>query len=237
MKEHCIVDISRYRAVLFDMDGVITDTMPLHLKSWQEAFRPYNVQVEKMEIYRLEGMPTKMIARAVAEENKKQFSFETIEQIVQEKNRVFDGEASKRSMAFDGVPETLTTLRGNGIRTGLVTGSRLQTAKNLLRQAHLEGLFDVVVTGDDTSKGKPDPEPFLLAMKMLGVAKLNCVVVENAPLGVRAARAAGIGYIVAVTTSLDESFLKEADDIMASVPELTQCLARRFAAIPGRTGR
>ena len=222
---------------MFDMDGVITDTMPLHLKSWQEAFRPYDIRVEKMDIYRLEGMPTKMIAKAVAEESGKQLSFETIEQIVQEKNRIFDDEADKRSMAFDGVFETLTALRGNWIRTGLVTGSRSETVKNLLRRSHLEGLFDVVVTGDDTGKGKPDPEPFLLAMNILDMVKLNCVVVENAPLGIRAARSAGVDYIIAITTSLDESYLREADDIMSSVPELAQCLARRFAAAPGRTDR
>jgi beta-phosphoglucomutase len=233
MAEHCIINISRFRAVLFDMDGVITDTMPLHLKAWQEAFKPYGITVDKMDVYLREGMQSKVMAQSIAGEKHRGLSQEDLEKIVSEKARLFDRETATGVKVFGGVPETLKMLRNNGIKTALVTGSRSESAKQVLRKSGLEGLFDVIVTGDDTQNGKPSPDPYLAGITKLGVDHINCVVVENAPLGIRSARAAGVDYVIAVTTSLDASHLKDADDIMNSLTELEQCLARRFAAIPG----
>jgi beta-phosphoglucomutase len=102
----------------------------------------------------------------------------------------------------------------------------------VLGAAGVRGLFDVIVTGDDTDKGKPDPDPYLKGIRKLGLNRLDCVVVENAPLGIRSAKEAGVDYVIAVTTTLDASYLQEADDIMESAADLEQCLARRFAARP-----
>lgn len=236
MAEHCIIDISRYRAVLFDMDGVITDTMPIHLKAWQEAFKPYGVTVDKMDVYLREGMQSKRMAQSIAGDKQKNLSQEDLAKIVSEKALLFDREASTGARAFDGVSVTLRMLRNNGIKTALVTGSRSESAKQVLRKVGLGEMFDVIITGDDTENGKPSPDPYLAGIQKLAVDRLNCVVVENAPLGIKSARAAGVDYVLAVTTSLDASYLKDADDVMNSLSELGQCLARRFAAIPGPAG-
>ena len=231
--EHCIIDIGRFRAVLFDMDGVVTDTMPIHLKAWQEAFRPYGVEVSCMDVYLREGMTSRAMAGAIATEKDKGLSAEALDKITEDKGRIFDREAGALARTFDCVPETLHMLRNNGIKTALITGSSARAVSKVLKLTRIEQLFDVIVTGDDTSKGKPDPEPYLLGMARLEVSRINCVVVENAPLGLQSARAAGAEYVIAVTTSLDRSFLADADDIMDSMSELAQCFARRFAAIPG----
>jgi beta-phosphoglucomutase len=232
MAGHCTVFISRYRAALFDMDGVITDTMPTHLKAWQEAFRPYGVDVEKMDVYVREGMQSKVMAREIAEEKGQGLSEGDLEKVVEAKGKIFDRIAGGSARAYDGAAEMLKMLRNNGLKTALVTGSRSASARKVLQTAGVEGLFDIIVTGDDTEKGKPGPEPYLKAIEKCGVDRLNCIVVENAPLGIRSAKAAGVDYVIAVTTSLGADYLKEADDIMDSVAKLEQCLARRFAARP-----
>ncbi len=232
MAEHCSIFITRYRAVLFDMDGVITDTMPLHLKSWQEAFRPSGIIVEKMDVYIREGMQSRRMGREIADEKGADISDEALARIVEEKTRLFDREVSANARAFKGVPETLRMLRNNGLRTALVTGSKTGSANKALSTAGVRGLFDVIVTGDDTKNGKPSPEPYEEAMRRLRLHPLDCVVVENAPLGVHSAKAAGVGYVIAVTTTIDSSYLREADDVMGSAADLEECLARRFAARP-----
>lgn len=228
------MDITFYRAVLFDMDGVVTDTMPIHFDSWRAVFEPYGVTVSKMDVYIREGLKSPQMARQIAADKSRSFSDIEIENIVTKKSALFERTAGDKAQAFEGVKETLKMLRGNGIKTALVTGSSSKSAKTVIKKAGLEGLFDVIVTGDDTKKGKPDPEPYKKAIEKLGVNRLNCIVIENAPLGIKAAKAAGVDYVIAVTTSLDASYLSEADDVMDSFSNLEQCLARRFAARPGK---
>lgn len=229
MTEKCIIDIARYRGVLFDMDGVITETMPIHLEAWTRAFKPYGIDVEKMDVYAREGMTSKTMGKEIAEEKGKGLSRQDIENIVEEKGKIFNGIATEKAKAYPGVPETLRMLRNNGIKVALVTGSRVSSVKSVMDRVGLSGCFDALVTGDDVEKGKPDPEPYTRGMEKLNVERLNCIVVENAPLGIKSAKAAGAGYVIAVKTTLDESYLKEADDIMPSFSDLEQCLARRFA--------
>ena len=232
MAEHCSIFITRYGAVLFDMDGVIADTMPIHLKAWQEAFRPCGISVDKMDVYLREGMQSRTMAQEIAKEKGVCLRDEDLDRIVAEKTRIFDGEAEAHARAYDGVTETLRMLRNNGLQTALVTGSKASSADKVLRAAGVRELFEVLVTGDDTKKGKPDPEPYLKGIEKTGVNRLDCIVVENAPLGISSAKAAGVDYVIALATTLDPSYLREADDIMKSFPDLEQCLARRFAARP-----
>jgi len=234
MAERCAVEIFIYRAALFDMDGVITDSMPLHYESWKLAFEPYGVGVDRMDVYLREGMTSTAMGREIARDKGRDLSGEELGKVVEEKTRIFNELARERAEAYEGVHGTIRMLRNNGLKLALVTGSRRESVDAVLRKVGLEGAFDTIVAAEDVEEGKPGPEPYLIAMRKLDMPALNCVVVENAPLGVRSAKAARVGYVIALTTTLDASYLEEADEIASSFPDLEQCLARRFEARPGR---
>lgn len=234
MEEHCIVEISIYRAVLFDMDGVVTDTMPLHYESWRQAFEPFGINVEQMDVYLLEGMTAKMMVKEISEAKGRSLSPEEMDRIVENKSAIFNGLVREKAKAYDGVIETLHMLHNNGLKIALVTSSRKDAVQAVLKKVGLDKSFDTIVVAEDIEHGKPSPEPYRAAIEKLGVESLNCVVIENAPLGIKSARAAKVDYIIAVTTTLPESYLTEADDIMSSITDLEQCMARRLAARPGR---
>jgi beta-phosphoglucomutase len=234
MDERCSVEIFIYRAALFDMDGVITDTMPLHYESWKRAFEPRGIGVQKMDVYLREGMTTAAMGREIARAKGVELSDEELREIVAEKARLFGELVRERARAYEGVEETLRMLRNNGLKLALVTGSMRISARAVLEKVGLEGAFDAIVGAEDVSEGKPGPEPYLAAMKRLNVPALDCVVVENAPLGIKSAKAAKAGFVIAITTTLDAPYLQEADEIASSFSDLEQCLARRFEARPGR---
>jgi beta-phosphoglucomutase len=234
MAERCAVEIFIYRAALFDMDGVITDTMPLHYESWKRAFERHYIKVYEMDVYLREGMTTATMGREIARAKDKELSGEELQKVVDEKTRIFNELVREHAKAYEGVPGTLMMLRNNGLKLALVTGSTRGSVDAVLKKVGLEGAFDTIVGAEDVAEGKPGPEPYLAAMKKLDMPALNCVAVENAPLGIRSARAAKAGYVIAITTTLDASYLQEADEIASSFSELEQCLASRFEARPGR---
>ncbi len=234
MAERCSVDIYLYRAALFDMDGVITDTMPLHYEAWKRAFARAGIDVEKMDVYLREGMTSDAMAREIAASKGRALSGDDVKRIVDEKTMYFGEMVNEYGRAYDGVKETLRMLRNNGVALALVTGSKRESVAAVLKMVGLEGAFDVIVGAEDVTSGKPGPEPYLSAMEKLGMPALDCVAVENAPLGIKSAKAARAGYIIAIASTLDPSHLQEADEVDGSFSELEQCFARRYEMRPGR---
>ncbi len=230
MAATCRIDVKMYKAVLFDLDGVIADTMSLHYEAFRQAFAKYGLQVTPLEIYELEGMPSKDVGKALVKRKGARLTDEQVLKAVEDKREIYRSLAAKDAKTFPGVTETLRMLRENGIKLALVTGSNLKTVTEVLKKISLEEAFDTVISGDDTPRGKPHPDPYVKGMDRLGIPPANCVVVENAPLGVESAKAANVGYVIGVTTTLPAEYLKGADDIMPSFSDLEECLARRLGA-------
>jgi len=204
-------------AIIFDMDGVIVDSMPYHFIAWYEALRPWGVRVSCFEVYAQEGerwettlkgllkrekiKPTKKILRAIF--NKRQKIF----------RRYFKGHI------FHGAGELLVELKGKGFMLGLVTGSPQNEVKRIL-PVKLLRLFNVVVAGNQVKNGKPHPEPYLMAARLLGVRPQACLVIENAPFGIISAQQAGMPCI-AVSTSLPKEYLAAADIVVNQLNQIS----------------
>ncbi|MDR3306227.1 MAG: HAD family phosphatase [Endomicrobium sp.] len=205
-----------FKAVFFDMDGIIVDSMPYHFVSWFEAARKYGVHLNPMIIFSMEGSKyADVLALAFARSNKP-LTPEIINQIPQEREELFKGYF--RRYIFEGIPEFIKSLKNQGVLVGLVTGSYYREVERILLK-ELFDLFDTVVAGDCVNKGKPDPEPYLTAARNLKVVPKDCLVVENAPYGVKAAKTAGMTCF-AVATSLPKEYLSQADSVFGTHEEL-----------------
>lgn len=228
MSNKCLIDVSRYKAILFDLDGVITDTMGYHLEAYRQAFERSGVTVTQLDIYLHEGMPSMDVGRAINKDKNSRLTEEQLKGIIKYKRELYRKLAEGNIRVYPGVKETLKMLRQNGILLALVTGSNRKSVTKVIGEAGLNDSFDTIVTGEDTEKGKPYADPYKKAMEKLGVKSENSVVVENAPLGIRSAKAANVDYVIGVTTTLPEQYLNEADDVMPAFTDVEKCLAKRL---------
>ncbi len=194
------------RGVIFDMDGVLIDSEPLHCRATQEILAGYGVTMTEADYY----------GRYIAYSD-----WEIMELLLPDAAaRPAAAEAKSRrylALVASGVtafPDGLALLsRTDGWRVGLATGSMRYEAELALTSLGIRDRFQTIVTREDCVNGKPDAEPFLRAAQGLGVPPARCVVIEDSPGGIRAAKAAGM-YCVAVTHSCPGDQLREADVVV-----------------------
>ena len=209
-------------AIVFDMDGVIVDSMPYHFLAWYEALRPYGVRVSCFDVYSKEGENWEktlisLLIRAKIKPTKKLLSEIFL------KRKVIFNRYFKRFI-FNGAFNLLACLKKSGYSLGLVTGSPILEVRRILSSRTIS-LFDAIVAGNQVKKGKPHPEPYLRVAKLLKLKPAQCVVIENAPFGVQSAKAAGM-FCIAISTSLPKEYLKEADvviDSLLDIPNYVSC--------------
>ena len=216
------LNIQNFKALLFDMDGIVVDSMPYHFISWFEALKHYGVRVSPMTVFEMEGAKWDEVIKTAYKQSGKKFTSGIAAKIRLERETIFKKYFHR--YIFDGMPEILKFLKKQSFLTGLVTGSSLKEAKRFL-PADLYDLFDAVVAGDTVKRSKPHPDPYLASAEKLGVLPKECFVVENAPYGIKAAKAAKM-LCAAIATSLPESYLKEADIIFENHKELYSFLHR-----------
>ncbi|MBN2373789.1 HAD family phosphatase [bacterium] len=205
--------IHKYKAILFDMDGVIVDTMPYHFSAWQEIFESMGVHLDKREVYKREGEQGIVSISEILENHGKYLSVPELKKLLRDKEMIFKKIASPD--LFPGVEDLILGLKENGHLLGLVTGTSRDEAEHLL-PASLASNFDIIVTGDDVERGKPAPDPYLKAMEGLNVKPDDTLVIENAPYGIKSAKDAGT-FCIALTTSLPREYIKDADMVFDSL--------------------
>ncbi|MDD5196097.1 MAG: HAD family phosphatase [Candidatus Omnitrophica bacterium] len=217
------------KAVIFDMDGVIIDSMPYHFLAWYEALRPYGVRVSCFEVYSKEGEKWEKTLRDLLARSGIKPAPQLLAEIFSSRQRIF--KKFFRRFLFKGAKEFILCLYRKGYSLGLVTGSPLKEVNKILPR-EIISLFKAIVAGDQVKRGKPDPAPYLKASRLLKCRPSQCLVVENAPLGIESAKRAGM-FCVAVTTSLPKEYLKKADiivDKLQDIPGLIEPSCKKVAA-------
>lgn len=200
---------SDIKAFLFDMDGVLFDSMPKHAEAWVHSFLSLGLDFNEYEAYMREGMTGASTINEIF--NSQLFRSATVEeceQIYAEKAAYF--ESLGPSYPIPNVDKVLQLIQENNKDIFLVTGSGQKSLLNKLEHS-FPSVFhkEKMVTAYDVKKGKPDPEPYLMALQKGGLSAEQAIVIENAPLGVKSAVAAGI-FTIAVNTGIlkDEELLQ-----------------------------
>ncbi len=203
-------------AVLFDLDGIIVDTLHYHWLAWDHMFRQLGGSVSEHSILLHEGRNSRDVLPLLIAEAGVTLPESEWENFIDTKRRYF--RSIVQTTTYPNAFPVIRTLRARGYRTALVTASALKNMQNALgadEMAH----FDFLITGDEVKRSKPFPDGYLAAMEHLGLTREQCVVIENAPLGIEAAKNAGMRCI-AVETTLGREYLQAADMIVHDISEL-----------------
>ena len=212
----------KVKAVFFDQDGVLYNSMPYHAKSWAWAMTKHGLPYTEMECYRNEGRTSTGV---IQEHHMQMFGTdatpELIKAVYADKSAMFTEMTGGFPGIIPNVDTVLNYLYSHGIQCWVVTGSGQRNLINALNST-FNNVFTGIISSFDVQKGKPDPEPYLKAWERSGFKKSECMVVENAPLGVRAAKAAGLFCCAVNTGPLPDSELaaEHADRIFHSMQEL-----------------
>ena len=189
----------RLRAVLFDMDGVLFDSMPYHAEAWNTVMTHHGLELSREEAYLHEGRTGAATINIVSQrERGKDATPEEIEEIYHTKTEIFN--SYPKATRMEGSWELIQKIKGAGLTVMLVTGSGQHSLLERLNRNFPDTFRqELMVTAYDVKHGKPSPEPYLMALKKGGLQPNEAIVVENAPMGVKAGVAAGI-FTVAVNT-------------------------------------
>ncbi len=209
LQEHGL-DTHKLKAVLFDMDGVLFDSMPNHVTAWQQSLSQNGLHITPEQVYMNEGQTGfGTIAALIREQLGREATDQECDRIYQAKCDVFN--TCPEAPPMPGALQLLNATRDAGLRTIIVTGSGQLSL--LQRLAHtFPGIFtrEQMVTALDVRHGKPRPEPYIIGLRKANANPDEAIVIENAPLGIQAARAANIFTVAVNTGPLPDALLLQA---------------------------
>ena len=202
--------------VLFDLDGVIVDTLHYHYLAWKHMFEKWGGSVSEQTVLLHEGRNSREILPVLMKEACVSIPETQQERFIDTKRVYY--RSIVRVKEYPDAFAVIDTLKSRGFKIALVTACALENMQHSIsseKQRH----FDFILTGDDVSRAKPFPDPYLTAADRLRIKPEECLVVENAPLGIEAAQKAGM-YCVAIETTLGKEYLTSADCILQDIKEL-----------------
>ena len=179
-----------FKAYLFDCDGTIADSMPLHYVAWKQALGEWGADFPEPKFYAWGGMPTVQIVETLAAEQGLQMPAEE----VAHRKELLYYELLPKLQAVPEVLEHIDLSHGH-IPFAVVSGGNRESVTKSLTTLGILDKFDTLVCSEDYIKPKPDAEPFLVAAKRLGVAPADCLVFEDTEMGIQAATAAGMASV------------------------------------------
>lgn len=198
------------KAVLFDMDGVLFNSMPYHAESWNKIMTSRGLTLSKEEAYMHEGRTGADTINLICKrEWGRDATEEEIKAIYEDKCKVFN--SNPPAQPIEGVQEVISKVKQNGLLAMIVTGSGQLSLLDRLNH-HFPATFkrELMVTAFDIKFGKPNPDPYLMALKKGNLKPNEAIIIENAPLGVQAGASAGIFTIAVNTGPLPDKVLWDA---------------------------
>ena len=203
------------KGVLFDLDGTVLDSMPWHIKAWQEVFARHGIKIEDEFLYLNEGaIESSHLLDAVGKQGFPRDE-PAIMALLLEQAEHFKGKYARFVAPFPDAGPVLKRLKERELSLALITSSTRPVVERILGR-EISDLFSVIVTGDQVENGKPHPEPYLTGLSKLGLSPDEAVAVENAPAGINSAKAAGLTCL-ALTTTLAQKHLGRADMVLPSL--------------------
>ena len=215
------------KAFLFDMDGVLYNSMPRHAVCWVQAMAKYGLSMTEQEAYAYEGMRGVETIQLIARQQKGiELTEAEAQPIYDEKSRLFHEMGDAPLM--EGAMELMEVLKQRGMTLCIVTGSgQRPLIRRVLNDYRRYVDEQHIVTAYDVAHGKPAPDPYLMGLQKAGnLMPHEAVVVENAPLGVEAGVAAGIFTIAVNSGNLPKESLRKADLLFDSMKELKNNIIR-----------
>jgi beta-phosphoglucomutase family hydrolase len=211
---------NKQRAFIFDMDGTIVDNMAFHTRSWITFFEQRGMDIDADEFFRTTaGRQGKEIIRSHMGHDLHDDEVSTLNH---EKEAVYRELYGPHRKTVDGFGAFIDAAKGQGVALAVATAAPNANIEFTLDGLDLRRHFDAIVGAADVARGKPNPDVFLLAAERCGVAPEHCIVFEDAPLGVEAARRAGMRCVVLTTTLPAEAFA-DFDNVI--------CIATDFSAL------
>ena len=216
-------------AIVFDFDGVLADSEPLHLKVYQELLEPQGIHLDQATYCaRYLGFDDEGVFQQLAVDYKLLLGDEEIELLIEEKARRFEQLVSNGNVLYPGAAPCVRRLAG-AWPLGIASGALRAEIELMLRGAGLIDAFRFIVSSGDTEHTKPAPDPYLRAADLHGVPAAACVAIEDSHWGLQSARAAGMRTI-AVTHTYPRDTLTDADVVVDSLDEITVELVGRLDA-------
>ncbi|MGV9171600.1 MAG: HAD family hydrolase [Promethearchaeia archaeon] len=199
--------------VIFDMDGVLADTGPIHFESWKKMAEEQGAEFTKDFFEETFGQQAVTITRKLLGD---EYTQEKIEELAERKERYYREMVQGQLEPLPGVMDLIETLDQKGVKLGVGSSGAAANVNLLLTGLDIKDYFDVIITAEDVEKGKPEPDVFLQAAQKVSVKPRNTIVIEDAPVGIEAARRASMKTI-ALTTTHNRKSLIEADLVVENL--------------------
>ncbi len=215
--------MGKIKAVLFDMDGLMIDSEPLSLQAFNMVFRKYGKYLTEDESNkRYVGISDKDASQDMIKRFDLPMSAEEL--VLAKKDAYQQILKTHQIISQVGLFEILTNLHSSGYKIGIASGSSLKEIEIVINGLQISQLVDIYCSADEVENGKPAPDVYLLAAKKLGVSPADCLVLEDAPKGVQAAKSAGMICFAIPSNETKGLDFSQADKVLNSLAEVFNLL-------------
>ncbi|OAQ42008.1 hypothetical protein A5893_02500 [Pedobacter psychrophilus] len=196
--------IRKFKAVIFDMDGTLVDNIPFHKKAWLQFLHAYQISIPEAEFdAQNHGTGPEMVKKFFGNH----LSNRELNDLWKVKEETYRELYTRKLKPINGLNSFLKSLKKENIRIALATMGTKENIDLVLDGLDIRDYFEVIVAGDEVSKGKPHPEVYSKAAEMLDLKTMHCIAIEDSMSGIRSAAAAGM-EVIAITTSSSENYFK-----------------------------